>query len=65
VQDREDRILFARQQPGGVGAPQWRWWDPVTLKDPPDRRGADAVAELEQCPADPAHRKTTLVVVWP
>ena len=25
-----------------------RWWDPVALQDPPDRRGADAVAECEQ-----------------
>jgi hypothetical protein len=39
--------------PAGVGVPQWRWWDAVALQDPPDRRGADAVAELEQLALDP------------
>src|SRR4029079_6126895 len=28
-------------------------WDPVASKDPPDRRGADAVAECEQFALDP------------
>jgi hypothetical protein len=39
--------------PAGVGVPQWRWWDAAALEDPPDRRGADAVAELEQLALDP------------
>ena len=30
-----------------------RRWDAVALQDPPDRRGADAVAELEQLALDP------------
>ena len=30
-----------------------RRWDAVALEDPPDRRGADAVAELEQLALDP------------
>jgi hypothetical protein len=33
--------------------PQWRWWDAVALEDPTDRRGANAVAELEQLALDP------------
>jgi hypothetical protein len=36
-----------------VSAPDRRRWDAVALEDPPDRRGADAVAELEQFAADP------------
>jgi hypothetical protein len=48
--DREHAGGLRAQElpPAGVGVPQWRWWDVVALKDPPDRRGADAVAELEQ-----------------
>jgi hypothetical protein len=37
----------------GVGVPQRRRWDPVALKDPSDRRGADTVAELEQLALEP------------
>jgi hypothetical protein len=42
----------------GTGAswyrvPHRRWWDAVALQDPPDGRGADAVAELEQLTLDP------------
>src|SRR4051795_13170565 len=33
--------------PGGVGAPYRCRWDSVALEDPPDCRGADAVAEFE------------------
>ena len=39
--------------PVGVGVSQRRRWDAVALQDPPDRRGADAVAELEQLTLDP------------
>ena len=39
--------------PRGVGVPQRSWWDAVAPKDPPDRRGADAVAEGEKFTADP------------
>ena len=39
--------------PAGVGVPDRRRWDPVALEDPPDRRGADAVAEFEQLALDP------------
>ena len=39
--------------PAGVGVPRRRRWDPVALEDPPDRRGADAVAEFEQLALDP------------
>ena len=31
----------------------WRRWDPVALQDPPDRRGAYAVAESEQFSPEP------------
>ncbi len=53
--DREHAGGLRAQElpPAGVGAPQWRWWDAVTLEDPSDRRGADAVAELEQLALDP------------
>jgi hypothetical protein len=34
--------------PTGVGAPDRCRWDAVALQDPPDRRGAHAVAESEQ-----------------
>jgi hypothetical protein len=40
--------------PGGVGAPDRFRWDPVTLEDPTDRRGADPVAEFERLAVDPA-----------
>jgi hypothetical protein len=33
--------------PTGVGVPQRRRWDPVTLEDPPDRRGTHAQLTLE------------------
>ena len=33
--------------PTGVGAPHRCRWDPVALQDPPDRRGAHAMAECE------------------
>jgi hypothetical protein len=39
--------------PAGVGVPDRRWWDAVALQDPPDRQGADAVAEVEQLALDP------------
>jgi hypothetical protein len=39
--------------PTGVGMPNWGRWYPVTLQDLADRRGADAVAELEQLALDP------------
>jgi len=39
--------------PTDVGVPHRRRWDPVALQDPPDRRGADAVAELEQLALQP------------
>ena len=39
--------------PAGLGVPDWRWWDPVALEDPTDRRGAYAVAEFEQLTLDP------------
>ncbi len=53
--DREHAGGLGGQElpPAGVGAPQWRWWDPVALEDSADRRGADAVAELEQLALDP------------
>src|SRR5690242_18031227 len=34
--------------PAGIGMPRRSRRDAVTLQDPPDRRGAHAVAELEQ-----------------
>ena len=39
--------------PGGVGMADRCRWDPVMLQDPPDRRGADPVAEFEQLALDP------------
>jgi len=39
--------------PAGVGVPQRSRWDPVALEDPADRRGADAVAEVEQLALEP------------
>jgi hypothetical protein len=39
--------------PTGVGVPDRRRWDPVTLQDPPDGRRADAVAEFEQLALEP------------
>ena len=39
--------------PAGVGEPRRRWWDAVALEDPADRRGADAVAEVEQLALEP------------
>jgi hypothetical protein len=48
--DREHAGGLGAQElpPARIGLSQWRWRDPVTLQDPPDRRGTDAVAELEQ-----------------
>ena len=48
--DREHAGGLRAQElaPAGVGVRQWRWWDPVALQDPPDRRRAHAVAEFEQ-----------------
>jgi hypothetical protein len=41
-------VLRAQELPPvGGGVPDWRWRHPVTLEDPTDRRGADAVAEFE------------------
>ena len=53
--DREHAGGLGAQElpPTGVGVPQRSRWDPVALQDPPDRRGADAVAELEQLALDP------------
>src|SRR6478735_6876515 len=53
--DREHAAGLGTEElsPTGVGLPQRRWWDAVALQDPPDRRGADAVAELEQLALDP------------
>ena len=53
--DREHAGGLRAQElpPAGVGVPHRRWWDPVASKDPPDRRGADAVAECEQFALDP------------
>jgi len=39
--------------PAGVGVPQRGWWDAVALQDPPNGRGADAMAELEQLALEP------------
>ena len=39
--------------PRRVGPPRRRRWYPVALQDPADRRGADAMAELEQLALDP------------
>jgi hypothetical protein len=38
--------------PAGVGVPERCGRDAVALEDPPDGRGADTVAELEQLAAD-------------
>jgi hypothetical protein len=53
--DREHAAGLRAQElpPAGVGVSQRRRWDAVALKDPPDCRGADAVAELEQLALDP------------
>jgi hypothetical protein len=53
--DREHAGGLGAQElsPAGVGVSDRRWWDPVTLQDPPDCRGADAVAELEQLAPNP------------
>src|SRR6185437_4510384 len=53
--DREHAGGLGAQElsPGGVGVPHRRGWDAVTLEDPTDGRGADAVAELEQLALDP------------
>src|SRR3954469_8624578 len=53
--DREHAGGLRAQElsPAGVGVSHRRWWDPVALQDPPDRRGADAVAELEQLALEP------------
>ena len=47
--DREHAGGLGAQEPPptGIGIPHRRRWDAVTLQDPPDRRGTDAVAELE------------------
>src|SRR6185436_18655781 len=39
--------------PAGVGVPDRGRWDVVALEGPADRRGADAVAEVEQLALDP------------
>jgi hypothetical protein len=39
--------------PIDVGVPHRRRWDAVALQDPPDGRGADAMAELEQLALQP------------
>jgi hypothetical protein len=48
--DREHAGGLGSQElpPVGVGVPDRRRWDPVLVEDPPDRRGTDSVAELEQ-----------------
>src|SRR3954452_21366937 len=46
-------MLVAWVPPTGVGVPRWCGWDAVALQDPPDRRGAHAVAEFEQLAPDP------------
>jgi hypothetical protein len=53
--DREHAGGLGAQKlpPAGVGVPDRRWWDPVALQDPPDRRGAHAMAELEQLALEP------------
>jgi hypothetical protein len=61
-----------------LGLSRWRRWDPVALEDPPDRRGTDAVAEVEQfalhCSVPPARvlrrhtydqRHDHVVARWP
>ena len=39
--------------PCGVDVSHRRRWDAVAFEDPPDRRGADAVAEFERLALDP------------
>jgi hypothetical protein len=53
--DREHagRLGAQKLPPTNVGVPRRSRWDPVTLQDAPDGRGADAVAELEQLALDP------------
>ena len=53
--DREHagRLRAQELPPTGVGAPRRRRWDPVTLEDATDGRGAHAVAECEQLALDP------------
>jgi hypothetical protein len=53
--DREHAGGLGAQElpPAGVGVPQRSRRDPVALEDPPDRRGADAVAESEQLALEP------------
>jgi len=40
--------------PTRIGVLERCWRDPVAAQDPPDRRGADSVAELEQLALNPA-----------
>src|SRR6476620_1120943 len=53
--DREHAGGLGAQElpPTGVGLSSGCRWDAVALEDPPDRRGADTVAELEQLTLDP------------
>ena len=53
--DREHAGGLGAQElpPSGVDVPHRRRWDPVTLEDATDGRGADAVAELEQLTLQP------------
>ena len=48
--DREHAGGLSAQEspPTGVGVPDRCKWDAVALQDPPDRRGANPVAEREQ-----------------
>src|SRR4051812_20663913 len=47
------RLGAQEPPPTRIGVSRWRWWDPAALQDPPDRRGAEPVAELEQLALDP------------
>src|SRR6476620_8836694 len=53
--DREHAGGLGAQElpPAGVGVPHRRRRDAVALEDPPDRRGTDPMAELEQLALDP------------
>jgi hypothetical protein len=53
--DREHAGSLGPQElpPAGVGVPHRCWRDAATPQDPPDRRGADPVAELEQLALQP------------
>jgi hypothetical protein len=53
--DREHAAGLSTQElpPTGVGVPDRCRWDAVALEDPPDRRGTDTVAELEQLAPEP------------